>query len=153
MTREEAKETIKYILKVIPKEPPTECDNIEEWLCEDDEIRKALDIAIKSLEQEPCEDAISRKKVMNQIFYSTDNSGDVVLGSNLRKRIEELPPVTLTRKKGKWIRHEERKPLKYGYELIIKGKCSNCGEVFCETYKMKYCPNCGSLMSKGVKNE
>lgn len=36
-------------------------------------------------EQEPCEDTISRQAVFNQIFYSTDNNGDVVLGSALRE--------------------------------------------------------------------
>ena len=44
-------------------------------------------------EYEPSGDLISRKKVLNQIFYSTDNSGDVVLGSALRHRIEMLPSV------------------------------------------------------------
>lgn len=43
---------------------------------------------------QPCEDAISRKAVINQIFYSTDNNGDVVLGSALRERIASLPSVT-----------------------------------------------------------
>ena len=39
-------------------------------------------------------DAVSRKAVLNQIFYSTDNNGDVVLGSALRERIARLPSVT-----------------------------------------------------------
>lgn len=39
-------------------------------------------------------DAVSRKAVINQIFYSTDNNGDVVLGSALRERIARLPSVT-----------------------------------------------------------
>lgn len=38
-------------------------------------------------------DAVSRKAVINQIFYSTDNNGDVVLGSALRERIARLPSV------------------------------------------------------------
>jgi hypothetical protein len=49
---------------------------------------------LPSVTLQPCEDAISRKEVLNQIFYSTDNSGDVVLGSELRSRIERLPSVT-----------------------------------------------------------
>ena len=56
---------------------------------------------LEALEQEPCEDAISRKAVLNQIFYSTDNSGDVVLGSVLRRRIEKLPSVKP--QESKWI--------------------------------------------------
>lgn len=58
-----------------------------------DLIYEAVSMAIKALEQESCEDAISRKEVLNQIFYSTDNNGDVVLGSVLRHRIENLPSV------------------------------------------------------------
>lgn len=53
MTREEAIDMVKYILKTIPKEPPIECDYVEEWFDEDDKIRKALNMAIKALEQEP----------------------------------------------------------------------------------------------------
>lgn len=98
---------------------------------------EALNIAIKALKQEPCEDAISRQDVLDMM--------QIRMGAKeLYKAVYDLPSVTPTRKKGKWIRHEERKPLKYGYELIIKGKCSNCGEVFGETYKMNYCPNCGA---------
>lgn len=41
-------------------------------------------------------DCVSRKAVINQIFYSTDNNGDVVLGSALRERIEKLPSITPT---------------------------------------------------------
>ena len=54
MTREEIKEAIdmiKHILEVAPKEPPTECDYVEEWLYEDSVIRKTLGMAIKALEQ------------------------------------------------------------------------------------------------------
>lgn len=54
MTREETKEAIdmiKHILEVAPKEPPEECDYVDEWLCEDAMIRKTLNVAIKALEQ------------------------------------------------------------------------------------------------------
>lgn len=50
--------------------------------------------AERKKEQEPCDDAVSRQAVLEQIFYSTDNDGDVVLGSTLRRRIENLPSVT-----------------------------------------------------------
>lgn len=109
---------------------------------------EAVDMAIKALKQEPCEDCVSRKAVLNTL-----NRIDSVLDDNrtvetykelLIACYNDLPPVTPAHKTGRWIRNEERKPLKYGYELIIKGKCSNCGEVFSETYKMNYCPNCGA---------
>ena len=53
MTREEAIDMVKHILKMMPKEPPTECDYVEEWFYEDNRIRKSLNMAIKALEQEP----------------------------------------------------------------------------------------------------
>lgn len=55
MTREETKEAIdmiKHILEVAPKEPLAECDYVEEWIHEDNAIRKTLNVAIKALEQQ-----------------------------------------------------------------------------------------------------
>ena len=65
-----------------------------------DKWREACIVISKWLEQEPTTkndlgvDCVSRKAVINQIFYSTDNNGDVVLGSALRERIARLPSVT-----------------------------------------------------------
>ena len=53
MTREDAIDMVKYILETMPKEPPTECDYVEEWFYEDNKIRKSLNMAIKALEQQP----------------------------------------------------------------------------------------------------
>lgn len=50
MTREEAIEQLNFIKQNMPKEPPTGCDYIKEWLDTDKDIRNALDMAIKSLE-------------------------------------------------------------------------------------------------------
>jgi len=74
---------------------------------------EAFEMAIEALEQKPCEDCISRKDVLNQIFYSTDNSGDVVLGSELRSRIERLPSVTP--QEPRWIPVSERLPKAFEY--------------------------------------
>lgn len=55
MTREEAKEKLKTVLKGRKdKRGKTETD-------------EALEMAIKALEQEPCEDAISREEIKNMI--------------------------------------------------------------------------------------
>ena len=76
--------------------------------------REACIVISKWLEQEPTTkndlgvDAVSRKAVLNQIFYSTDNSGDVVLGSALRERIERLSSVTP--QEPRWIPVSERLP-------------------------------------------
>ena len=79
------------------------CYNPDEWCTDCSEYNqdkhccprynKVIRHAVEEMKQEPCEDAVSRKAVINQIFYSTDNSGDVVLGSALRKRIARLPSV------------------------------------------------------------
>lgn len=81
----------------------------------------------KKLEQEPCKDAVSRKAVLNQIFYSTDNSGDVVLGSNLRERIERLPSVTSAQR---WIPVSERLPENDGNYLVVEKTGRTCSYVF-----------------------
>lgn len=125
------------------------------------EIIKAIKNG-KALEQESTTkndlgvDAVSRKAVMNQIFYSTDNSGDVVLGSELRERIARLPSVTPIRPKGHWIWVFDETPSTPNspYEVNYAGWVCSCCHKFpddiCEwddpdeppTYK--FCPNCGS---------
>lgn len=95
---------------------------------------------------------MSREQALKELKESAEHhandSREEILLRRDRDIIRALPLVTHTRKKGEWMRHEERKPLKYGYELIIKGKCSNCEEVYYETHRMKYCPNCGAEMEK-----
>lgn len=89
------------------------------------------------VEQEPCNDAVSRQAVLKQIFYSTDNDGDVVLDSTLRRRIENLPPVM--QKSGKWIVHEKPHGIRYL-------ECPYCNIWYLNEHLIRnsYCPNCGS---------
>ena len=56
---------------------------------------------IKALEQESCEDCISRQAVLNTLFYKSDNNCEVVLNKELQDRIKALPHVTPTHKE--WI--------------------------------------------------
>jgi uncharacterized coiled-coil DUF342 family protein len=53
MSREEAIEQLNFMIETIPKEPSAECDSIKEWLDTDKDIRNALEMAIKALEQAP----------------------------------------------------------------------------------------------------
>lgn len=53
MTREEAIEQLKFMRESIPKEPPTYCDHIEEWLDTNKDIKDTLDMAIEALEKQP----------------------------------------------------------------------------------------------------
>ena len=111
--------------------------NIDWWNAEYKEPTTKNDLEV---------DAVSRKAVINQIFYSTDNNGDVVLGSALRERIEKLPSVTPIRPKGHWI----------------DGYCSECGcdvPAYIVDWKWqkdmdaKYCPNCGCRMVEPQESE
>lgn len=82
-------------------------------------MEQALDMAIKALSQEP-------------IKYWIDHNGHVI----------PIQQPSVTQKSGKW------RPVYQGDE-IINYRCSECefGNTFCKsTYRMNYCPNCGSAM-------
>ena len=120
----------------------------DEWQGNED-LTTAHNKAIKALEQEPCEDCVSRQTVNKWI----DN--DTYLTKTTKCRLEEelqnLPSVAPTRKKGKWIFTKTIFD-KHGCTV----ECSWCHKKW-KTYdeihwkkENKYCPNCGSLMSKEV---
>ena len=134
MTREEAIDEIKWILETTPKEPPIECDYVDEWLDNHDKMIKALNTAIKALEQEPCEDAVSRKALINAFPISDTYTLDDIIAT-----IKFQPSVTPTRPKGYWIDTDE-----------THSECDQCGAVFeivSANGEANYCPNCGCLMS------
>ena len=86
--------------------------------------------AIKALNQEPCDDAISRKAVIDLIADYDLSMGQVVKG------IHALPPVTPRPKIGHWIDTDD---------YYQRWKCSECG---CHTRDVEppFCPNCGVKM-------
>ena len=125
---------------------------------------EALEMAIKALEQEPCEDAVSRASVFEilgnlmSIPYDLDrpiNKDDV---SESMDAIRVLPSVTPAPKKC----HNEN----HDYAECDQFICSNCGielqdwhrvkrdeddgDVTYHGYEFKYCPNCGSFIMKEV---
>ena len=106
----------------------------------DKEIR-TIKLAIQALEQEPCEDAISRKSAINEWYdfceYRRDEDDD------MEDRLNELPSVQPKAKTGRWIDEKW-----YGTDLIGV-TCSKCGVV--ESRFSEYCPNCGAEM-KGDKD-
>lgn len=94
---------------------------------------EALDMAIKALEQEPCEDAVSRTLVHEAITASIAESENPY---EMWQRIEALQPVTPTQK---WIPVSERLPEKGGaYLVTIKWKGSYSGDVYTETNMAVY---------------
>lgn len=73
-------------------------------------IKEALHAARKALEQEPCEDAVSRKSVITIIQNHWWNCRDI------DKLVNELPPATP--QEPKWIPVTERLPDE-GYSVLV----------------------------------
>ena len=125
MTREEAIDLLDNLIGMIEDNHNSDYD-------------KALKMAIKSLEQEPCEDAISRQTVLDMMQLKMSDK-------ELYKAVYDLPSVTPKPKTGHWI-YDKKSDL---------SKCSICG-AYCphdelgriETY---YCPNCGAKMESEDK--
>ena len=104
---------------------------------------EALDMAIQALEQEPCEEAISRdavKEIINDIRDCISVEGYWAI----LERVEKLPPVKPQEPKTVHWRH---------YEGMLT--CSECGAEFyddimeyCGDDVPKCCPDCGARMVK-----
>ena len=126
MTREEAIKELKIIR--------------EDYWDEYEDPMPALDMAIKALEQEPCEDCISRKAILD-CQYTIDESETLGISTKNVVNVDDIlnaKPVTPQTKTGHWIH------LKHN-----KGKCSKCHDVvlIAQQYgNANYCPNCGAKM-------
>ena len=107
------------------------------------EYHTALDIAIKALEQEPCEDCISRQAVLNLINADWKYEG-------LEEDVSSLPPVTPQPKTGHWR-------AVYQGDEIINYRCSECelgdtnGSI--NLYGWDYCRRCGAKMNESQESE
>lgn len=117
----------------------------------DNVVREALDMAIKALEAEPCEDAISRQQALHEISFCGT-------GHKAMQIIAELPSVTPARPKGKWIEYTRvliPEPINKWEQAWY---CSECGygNQDCEEgsawLEWKYCPICGADM-RGEQDE
>ena len=118
---------------------------INRYCAEDAEV---LDMAIKALEQQSCEDCISREAVKETIFVQGSAEIleiDFAKLLLLQRAIKALPSVTPKPKIGRWIEQE-------GFDGDTYYDCSECGESFClidgtpTDNLYNYCPNCGARM-------
>ena len=126
MTREEAIKVLKNIKFGIFID--TYFDEPEKIVSKENE---ALEIAIKALEQQPCEDCISRAEVL-KILEKEEFKGDAIY--EIEKK---LPPVTP--KAERWIPCAERLPEKDGcYLVTYKWKGSYSGDTYVETTMAVY---------------
>ena len=133
MTREDAIKNIKehcYFANLIPT------------------AKEALDMAIKALEQEPCEDVVDRQAV-NELVDElaraiSDERSCISRGrstATIMRDILHLPSITPHPKVGQWI---------YTGDYITDGmlKCSECGFEHDVSERFSYCPMCGAKMSE-----
>lgn len=98
------------------------------------EIIENLEEISKILEQEPCEDAISRKSMLDYLKYLHGEMPE-------EEFIKELPSVTPTRKKGHWIDHSDE-----GFvECYECGSATNCDGNIADLH---FCFNCGAEMEE-----
>ncbi|MBQ1296956.1 MAG: hypothetical protein IIY21_23120 [Clostridiales bacterium] len=115
--------------------------NIDRRVC-DAELSEALDMAIKALSAEPCEDCISRQAaidVVHEYFEKYLNLNDDICLDGIRS----LPSVTPEQKMGHWINYQKN--------IWIYAQCSECGTV--HDTKTNYCPNCGAKMVEPQESE
>jgi hypothetical protein len=149
MTNEQALKMAKAKLECIERETSGKaelCNNDCEScsLCYEQgnmgEQKEWLKMAIKALEQQPCEDAISRQEVLSCYQAMRDmcdgETKDVVLVDNIKM----LPSVQPKAKVGHWIKVVE------SYLPYI---CSECDKP--EFRKSNYCPSCGAEMQEVEK--
>ena len=98
-------------------------------------------------EAEPCEDAISRKAVMDYIKDCTIDLGYENGTYMVLDAISKLPSAQPKPREGKWILVYDSDGSRTYEEYYGKtSKCPFCGAV---DYESKYCPNCGKRVEKG----
>lgn len=111
-------------------------------------LEELCKLAIEALEQQPCEDAISRADVKKYLSAPDANGDRVIYESDL----DLLPSVTPHPKNGHWIEKD-------GLDGDIYYDCSECCESFClidgtpTDNLYNYCPNCGAKMTESEGEE
>ena len=126
MTREEIIRNLKYTMKKHKNDTVNTFETNISAMCKD---------ILDYLQQEPCDDCISRQAVIDMMNYGI-----------LEDNIKELPSVTPKEKTGKWIDDE------------FGSKCSCCGrythlDKFDRPMKFMYCTMCGARMIEPQESE
>ena len=119
--------------------------------------QKALDIAIKALEQESCTDAISRQEAIDAIhnLYAIHGSeGSWIDQRDAFNAVNNLPPAQRqSGRRGYWKHiNEEEERAKHNGQLLgwMPWYCSECGSGVGK-HQTPFCPNCGADM-RGERN-
>jgi PHP family Zn ribbon phosphoesterase len=115
-----------------------------------EDMNEILDLAAKTLEQQPCEDAISRQAAIDALDKRFDEipmeqTTEILL---LRKDLRTLPPVQPKIKVGHWI------------DVMVGDMpaqaCDQCKTFYPLSYTgggHRFCPNCGAKMIEPQESE
>ena len=139
MTREEAIKELKEDIELyIPLHGTI--DDVDRDL-PDGRLITALEMGIKALEQEPCDNAVSRQAVIDIVDSYSDSQSNVEdVTQDIISYIVALPPVNPQSKTGHWIISPND----------CFATCSECGlsgdKGIFKHYR--WCPICGTKMSE-----
>lgn len=107
--------------------------------------KRVLDVIKKNiLEQEQCEDAVSRQAVKEQMIYYGFHAPDMTVTEFVEDCLSPVNPQES--KTGHWIEHNT--PNTCYYDCSLCGCVAPCTE-FADSYLWKlsnFCPNCGAKM-------
>lgn len=155
MTKEEAKKRLEIWLKCgeCPEDKRCYDSHLHSTCeytdyCDEVSIKEAIKMAIEALKQEPCEDAISRKAVLDTLENMDRALDEDRTVENYKELLREcykvLPPVSSPEKPktGYWIEHE--------HNGIVHIECSRCSTWFLRAHLIRnsFCPNCGAKMQE-----
>lgn len=147
------------IIKALEQKPYEKFESVKDHICKlagdykcwDNRLTpdEALELC-HILEQEPCEDAVSREAVKNVLPRQRFIGYEAYLQCFIE--IDNLPSVMPTRKKGRWIYTPQKRLVDETdegpvYEVQEKCNCSACGADFgyCKVDD-NYCKYCGCQM-------
>ncbi len=143
MTKKEKQKAIDALKISVPVRAMTE----EEF----NDYIQAINQIMDWLEQEPCEDTVSRQAVLDGLASIAKAKAKSDAQKSLMGRImfftEKLPSVTPQPKIGHWIEKD-------GFDGDTYYDCSECGESWTTiegtpwNNGMNYCPNCGTKMQE-----
>lgn len=107
MKKEVAKKIVRGITDKIECNTVDIDDWAEFWGFTREEYEDFLDMAIKALDQQPCEDCVSREAVEKITWEEPSYTDALNVLTEVREKIRQLPSVT---PKARWIPCSERLP-------------------------------------------
>lgn len=142
MTREEKEQTGKYVLQMARL--------LEDGCYQQEKLLNAVHIIDEALEQQPCDDCISRQAVIEMAYDMSEIDGEHFTEPCMVVNVEDiqkLSPVAPAEKVGRWVYN---KNLSTYYGDVYT--CSECGERCLESCydhidKLpNFCPKCHTKM-------